>query len=322
MRLRIDRVWLTLTAVFLFTTLWLLFARTPDKVALTAHLPDDTHWTLARVATLTHPATDEEPEFPERTGSGSPIQVDLLPGHYLITVEHSDHTDTVPVLILPDHGDVTIEILDPPGGFSPVPAGASIDGVRGPVRSLDHGFGAARHEVTRTEYAAFLATPAGAGHGNAKWLELESHPERGSWPVSRVNHADAVAYAAWRTELDGGGQWTFRLPTTLEWDKMARGTDGRTYPWGDRDRRDPLADRTVLRPVDTWRELRSPYGLLHMESNVAEWTADAADPAGVRRIIRGRSTSVAAGALRAVVASPATLRSPDVGFRLVVEPVR
>ena len=100
------------------------------------------------------------------------------------------------------------------------------------------------------------------------------HPEgRGRHPVVLVSLADALAYARWRSDEE---RQRYRLPTEAEWEKAARGTDGRYFPWGNRWRSD-LAN-AEYRIGDTTEVGRypagaSPYGCFDMAGNVFEWTS-------------------------------------------------
>jgi formylglycine-generating enzyme required for sulfatase activity len=127
------------------------------------------------------------------------------------------------------------------------------------------------HETTTAQYAGFLA----ATNRRAPWqwetVDLMQHGDR---PVVGVDWADAEAFCTWSGK---------RLPTEAEWEKAARGTDGRLYPWGNQTPTSDLANfalgarfsyNQVLVPVQSREQGKSAYGLYHMAGNAYEWVQD------------------------------------------------
>ncbi len=106
---------------------------------------------------------------------------------------------------------------------------------------------------------------------------------RATTPVTMVNWACASAFAAWEATRTGQA---WRLPGELEWEKAARGADGRFFPWGDV--LDPSwccmkeshAGRPLWADVDSFPEDESPYGVRGMAGNVEDWCADVYERGG------------------------------------------
>ncbi|MFW6053326.1 MAG: protein kinase domain-containing protein [Persicimonas sp.] len=112
------------------------------------------------------------------------------------------------------------------------------------------------------------------------------------WPICMLSYQDATAYAHWRSQRDGR---PYRLPTAEEWEKAARGVDGRIYPWGNHfdpsfcRMRDSERGKPMPVPVGAYKMDRSPYDVRHLAGNVIEWTTTLAAKGDDRRIIQGGS---------------------------------
>jgi formylglycine-generating enzyme required for sulfatase activity len=123
-----------------------------------------------------------------------------------------------------------------------------------------------KYEVTNARYKQFVE--ATGRKAPADWSNGQIPQGRSLYPVEMVNWDDAAAFCRW----DGK-----RLPTEAEWEKAARGTDGRIYPWGNEF--DPKkanvggsAGGTVA--VGSYESGKSPYGVHDLIGNVWEWTSD------------------------------------------------
>jgi len=154
------------------------------------------------------------------------------------------------------------------------------------------------------------------------WVDGKPPAGREAHPVVLVSHDDAEAYAAWLS-AETGRRW--RLPTELEWEKAARGTDGRRFPWGDAFDPSRLNSHDAG-PFDTmavgsFPSGASPYGALDMAGQVFEWTASENNPG--RFIVKGGSwDEEGCGVCRAAArhSRPAEVRHILIGFCLVLNP--
>ena len=178
----------------------------------------------------------------------------------------------------------------PPENMAKVPSGFFIMGSNqtGLDESPEHkvfvdAFYIDTHETSAREYAEFLNAA-----NNAKGYYLDNkygmlifdgrfntRPGLESQPINNVNWKGADAYCRWKGK---------RLPTEAEWEKAARGTDARVFPWGN-SRPEPERARylqtwteelqhKVMVPVNSMPEGKSPFGLYHMAGNVKEWVDD------------------------------------------------
>lgn len=142
-----------------------------------------------------------------------------------------------------------------------------------PVRTVDvDGFYIDKYEVTNGQYRRCVSEGAcqfgGANTSNTRERYYDN-PVYTNHPVINLNWYEARDYCKWV-----GGD----LPTEAQWEKAARGTDGRRYPWGDFEPNKSKANYNQnegdTMPVGSYSQNVSPYGAMDMAGNVWEWTLD------------------------------------------------
>ena len=180
-----------------------------------------------------------------------------------------------------------------------VPKGPFLYGVKRVREVIDHDYWIDKYPVTNEKFRAFILTD---GYGNQaywsvdgwKWktknkVKIPEYWNDTEWnkadcPVVGVSYYEAEAYAKWAGK---------RLPTEREWEKAARGTDGREYPWGDEfDKEKCNSDEAAIghtTPVTQYPKGVSPYGCYDMAGNVCEWCADLYHETRDLRVGRGGS---------------------------------
>ena len=197
-----------------------------------------------------------------------------------------------------------------------------------------------RYEVTVAQFGAFVEETGYRANDEA----FRARPDH---PVATVSWTDALAYARWlettlrewpETPPELGrllrDEWRISLPTEAEWEKAARGLDGRVYPWGNEPRQDRANyGRRSTAPVGSFACPECPFGLLDMSGNVWELTRspyqaypyDESDDrerldADALWVMRGGSFDDSEQNVRTAIRGGADpgVRRPSIGFRLVI----
>ena len=178
--------------------------------------------------------------------------------------------------------DKAVMILIPEGEFTMGSNNKSADSDEKPQGKIKlDSYYIYKYEVTNLQFNRFISETGYQAEGD--WKLLYNNFTK-NHPVAEVSYNDAAAYAKW-----AGG----RLPTEAEWEKAARGKDGRLYPWGNRwnpeycngkemkSKRKDVAKLEKFNnvwygtlPVGSFPQGKSPYGIMDMSGNVAEWCKD------------------------------------------------
>ena len=190
-----------------------------------------------------------------------------------------------------------------------------------------------KYEVTNEQYRKFVE--ATGRRMPICWNDARFN--RPNQPVVGITWEDAVSYAKWAGK---------RLPTEAEWEKAARGTDRRLWPWGNKFDKSNCnvweSGETGLRetkPVGSYENGKSPYGCYDMGGNVWEWCADyydqnyylvspvknpAGPEAGTQRVIRGGGFLYFGHFTRCAARYriPWYTTSPQIGFRCAKAPAK
>jgi formylglycine-generating enzyme required for sulfatase activity len=190
-----------------------------------------------------------------------------------------------------------------------------------------------KYEVTVGQYTKFLEATSLAAPPDWNVMNQPPHQNR---PVVNVNWWDANSYCRWAGK---------RLPTEAEWEKAARGTDRRMYPWGneplDRLRanygKEAWDDHAALAPVGSFEAGQSLYGIHDLAGNVWEWVSNWYDKdyyekspsqnpngpeQGATKVLRGGSWYANLGYLKSTYrfSLPPSSRDSDFGFRCAKTP--
>jgi iron(II)-dependent oxidoreductase len=141
-----------------------------------------------------------------------------------------------------------------------------------------------RNKVTNGQFASFLNANGAQAADGQRWYDSDDndariHRRSGQWTADPGHESEPVVEVSWHGALAYCRWLGKRLPTEAEWEKAARGTDGRKYPWGneppDKSRAHFAGGWNELRPVGSFPNGASPYGVLDMAGNGWEWVSSA-----------------------------------------------
>jgi formylglycine-generating enzyme required for sulfatase activity len=144
-----------------------------------------------------------------------------------------------------------------------------------------------RNQVTNSQFGRFLNAVGPQGRRGEKYYDIDDndariHRREGKWVADAGHENRPVVEASWFGATNYCAWTGKRLPTEAEWEKAARGTDGRKYPWGN-EPPDGLRAHfnggwNDFRDVGSFLKGASPYGVLDMAGNGWEWVTSAYRP--------------------------------------------
>ncbi len=293
------------------------------------------------------------PSTPQPLGQ-MPVRQDPIPmGSYLLRLHAPGLSDAAVPVYISRQEQVRLRLRIFPDalvgqGFAHVVGGPTRLGgdplaqLAQPARVVEiDDFFIARRPVSAGEYLEFLrdlaleigveramaSAPRGSPGGPPVWPigddGLPALPERESpdWPVVNVSCDDAEAYCEWLTLRTGRPH---RLPDEAEWEKAARGADGRLFPWGDH--WEPTfchmgisrAGPPSRGPCGAFPTDVSPYGVVDLAGGVTEWTRTWLDEGRTQRVVKGGNWASGPTECRAAsrFSQPVDQVLPTIGFRV------
>jgi formylglycine-generating enzyme required for sulfatase activity len=294
------------------------------------------------------------------------VSVSADPGSYLLFIRSEDFEAQRYPIVVPRGEEVTarVKLLEEgatPPGYVYIPPGSFIYGGdpkafnAGPlqVSELD-GFFIAEKEVTNEEWFDFVndeetlkkiqknnsnddlrnlflprqSSGLLARKSKGRWEPSYGTPETSVMGISRY---EIFRYVDWRNKKakEANARWEYSLAGEKEWEKAARGVDGRFFPWGDRFDFSlavlKYTKKTALHSVPGCLEPRdrSPFGVADMGGSRTEWTREESPPGSGTYTVRGGAWPFMSGVFsRCATRSPktSTYFTSDIGFRLIALP--
>lgn len=239
-------------------------------------------------ATLYHLVTGRCPQPLNYLSPGSEVPpfLDAIMARAMALQPHDRYADVQSMRAAVEAWDRTAPLARDGSLLVEVPAGPALVGqgrsIELPAYLID------RTPVTQSQFRKFLQA---TGHRPQGEWERWSRPGADDHPAVGVTWQDALEYCRWARK---------RLPTTDEWEKAARGADGRRFPWGEEFAADrcchgetssprmlALTNGRGTMPVGAYPAGASPVGCLDMAGNVWEWTATAGERPGTRLLKGG-----------------------------------